>query len=118
MGLAWWHPPEPTFEDFFLFLPRKKIVPFFDDFRETIKNCERRLSHSNADVSDFHDLIRARLQGLQQEMADLQTIQEQLFPKNSIWIPIQTNACLPPSFLESLKHLYDAYHELLHRLGE
>ena len=118
MGLAWWHPSEPTYEDFFLFLPRKTIPPVSDDFRATIRINERRLRSSNADVSDINDLLRARLQCLQQEMADLQTIQQQLFPKNSFWIPAQTNECLPTSFLESLENLYDAYHELLQRLED
>ena len=118
MGLAWWLPPEPTYEDFFLFLPRKKIGPVFDDFRAAIKLSERRLNRSNADVSDISDLLSARLQCLQQEMADLQTIQQQLFPKNSFWIPAQTKECLPSLFLESLENLYGAYRELLQRLEE
>lgn len=118
MGLAWMHPSEPTYEDFFLFLPRKTIPPVSDDFRAAIRTNERRLSSSNADVSDINDLLRARLLCLQQEMADLQTIQQQLFPKNSSWIPEQTKECLPDLFLESLENLYDAYHELLQRLED
>ena len=61
MGLAWRLPPEPTFEDFFLFLPRKKIDSPHSSQIATIERSERALQKSNCNTSEAHDLLNAHL---------------------------------------------------------
>ena len=81
MGLAWRLPPEPTFEDFFLFLPKEKIDSPHSSQIATIERSERALQKSNCNTSEAHDLLNAHLTQLHQAMADLQLIDEQMFPE-------------------------------------
>lgn len=116
MGLAWRLPPEPTFEDFFLFLPRKKIDSPHSSQIATIERSERALQKSKCNTSEAHDLLNAHLTQLHQAMADLQLIDEQMFPKHSHWMPRSTEDLLPPSLLEALEQLHATYKALLQRL--
>ena len=116
MGLAWWLPPEPTFEDFFLFLPRKKISGSSSSQRINIQDSERALKKPTCNTSDAHEYLNAHLIQLQQNMADLQVIEEQLFPVTSHWMPSTTEDLLPTPLLEGLEELHATYKTLLERL--
>jgi hypothetical protein len=116
MGLAWRLPPEPTFEDFFLFLPRKHIASATNGQLATIQRSERALQLSTCNTSEAHELLNAHLAQLHQGMADLQLIEEQMFPKHSHWMASATEDLLPPSLLEALEELHATYKALLQRL--
>ena len=116
MGLAWWLPPEPTFEDFFLFLPRKKLMSPSDSQRTVLQHAERALEKSACNTSEAHEYLNAHLVQHHQNMADLQVIDSQLFPATSHWMPSSTEDLLPTPLLEGLEELHAIYNALLQRL--
>lgn len=116
MGLAWYLPPEPTFEDFFLFLPRKKFISPSNNQRTILQHTERELEKSNCNTSEAHEYLNAHLVQLHQNMADLQVIDSQLFPATSHWMPSSTQDLLPTPLLEGLNELHAIYNALLQRL--
>ena len=116
MGLAWWLPPEPTFEDFFLFLPRKQFQVPSTNQRTTLQHAERALEKSACNTSEAHEYLNAHLVQLHQNMADLQVIDAQLFPATSHWMPSATEDLLPTPLLDALEELHSAYNALLQRL--
>lgn len=116
MGLAWRLPPEPAFEDFFLFLPRKQIEVSSTNQRTTLQHAERALEKSTCNTSEAHEYLNAHLVQLHQNMADLQVIDAQLFPSTSHWMPSATEDLLPTPLLDALEELHTAYNAVLQRL--
>jgi len=116
MGLAWWLPPEPTFEDFFLFLPRKQIQASSTNHRTALQHAERALEKTNCNTSEAHEYLNAHLVLLHQNMADLQVIDAQLFPATSHWMASATEDLLPTPLLDGLEELHATYNALLQRL--
>jgi hypothetical protein len=116
LGLAWWLPKEPTFEDFFLFLPRQTIKTTKEPLEGQIQQSERSLEKPEATISEAHDLLSIRIEELKQSMADLQLLISQLFPSGAVWRSYPTEDLMPQAFLQHLESLHEAYMTLLQRL--
>ena len=116
MGLAWRLPKEPTFEDFFLFLPRQTVQTTEEPLQGRVQQMERSLQKPEATVAEAHDLLTTRIEELKQAMADLQLLISQLFPRGAVWRSYPTEDLLPQPLLQHLEALYDAYTTLLQRL--
>jgi hypothetical protein len=116
LGLAWWLPKEPTFEDFFLFLPRQAVQTTKVSLHGEVQRLERSLQKSEAIVAEAHDLLSVRIEELKQSMADLQLLISQLFPNSAVWRSYPTEDLMPQAFLQHLESLHGAYMTLLQRL--
>lgn len=112
MGLTWpwWYPKDATFEDFFHFLPRRRMTLPFEmsraEIRLEITNTERLLKTAEREQEELGPLFDMRLKMKDLQLSEFQVLLEDIFSQTQYFSPLDSTVALPQRFLEMLERLH------------
>lgn len=124
MGLTWpwWYPKDSTYEDFFHFLPRRRITPSFDmsptELIQEIANSERLLIRDENEHEELRSLLGMRLKMKDLQLYEFQVLLEDIFSQTQFFSPLDTNLAVSNRFLEMLERLHSLKTPLVEHMGE
>lgn len=124
MGLTWpwWYPKDATFEDFFHFLPRRRIPPSLEmsrtELRREITSTERLLMTDEREQEELSVLFDVRLKMKDMQLAEFQILLEEIFSQTQYFTHLDSNVALPRRFLEMLERLHSLRTSLADHMGE
>lgn len=124
MGLTWpwWFPKDATYEDFFHFLPRRRIGFPFEmgsaEIRLEIKNTERLLKMAEREQEELSALLEMRLKMKDTQLSEFQVLLEDIFSRTQYFSHLDSSVALPQRFLEMLERLHSLRTSLVEHMGE
>lgn len=124
MGLTWpwWYPKDATFEDFFQFLPRRRMDPPSEmgrsEIRLEITNTERLLKTAEREQEELSALLEMRLKMKDTQLSEFQVLLEDIFFRSQYFSHLDSSVALPQRFLEMLERLHSLRTSLGDHMGE
>jgi hypothetical protein len=124
MGLTWpwWFPKDTTYEDFFHFLPRRRMTTSFDmsptELIQEITNSERLLVKDECGAEELRSLLGMRLKMKDLHLSEFQVLLEEIFSQTRFFSPLDTNIALSNRFLQMLERLHSLRTSLVEHMGE
>lgn len=124
MGLTWpwWYPKDATFEDFFHFLPRRRMTSSLEmsstELRREITNSERLMRFDEREQEELRSLFDMRLKMKDLQLSEFQDLIEGIFSQTQYFNPLDSNIALSHRFLEMLERLHSLRTSLAEHMGE
>ena len=124
MGLTWpwWYPKDATFEDFFHFLPRRRLPLSFEmsrvEIRLEIANAERLLNTAEQEQEELGTLFEMRLKIKDIQLSEFQVLLEDIFSQTPYFSHLDSSVALPRRFLEMFERLHSLKISLTDHMGE
>ena len=124
MGLTWpwWYPKDTTYEDFFHFIPRRRIPLSFEmnptELMQEIANSERLLVKDECVHEELRSLLDMRLKMKDLLLSEFQVLLEDIFSETPFFSPLDTNIALSNRFLQMLERLHSLRTSLVEHMGE